>query len=447
MRPPRRFLSLLLTIIIALTLSGCEPKNKILTLKDTDNNEKITLRFSSSWAGTDVKVNTLKQVLASFMNENSDIDIINESLSGGDYLFKLKTDFVSGNEPDIFAIRPGKNISVFIESNKIADLTSILEENPDWANTFDKSVWDYVTYNNKIYGIPFEIVYQCMYVNTDLFRKYNVKIPKTFAELKTAVEIFNQNGVIPIAYGARSESNLIFQNIIASLGGKSEVELPHKNDEINNCYVNALDYYKELYDLGAFPENIFNLDQRGANKLFLDKNAAMIIGKSDFIGEINNRITEMIQNDGYISDDFEKNIELVTFPAIEGGKGDPTSIIYGLGAGTFYVSSNALENPKKKEALLKLLKFLTSEKTANTFIDQTRMRCSIKLFNNNNYYSGLMRRGWNLIDSTKELILPPESFFDKLIWEEMIVARLPYVLEENLTSEAFWHDIKNSISP
>ncbi|OJU09034.1 MAG: hypothetical protein BGN88_11045 [Clostridiales bacterium 43-6] len=441
----RQVLISVLILFLLLFSSGCEQKNKILTLDNTTNNDKkITIRFSSSWAGTDVKVDTLNQILASFMKENPDINIINESLSGGDYLFKLKTDFVSGNEPDVFAIRPGKNISVLIASNKIVDLTPTLREDPEWVSSFDKSVWNYVTQNDKIYGIPLEIFYQCMYVNTDLFRKYNVKIPETYTELKSAIETFKSNGVVPIAYGARSESNLIFQNIIASLGGKSEVETPYKNNEINSCYADAVTYFKELYDLGAFPQNIFYLDQRDCDKLFLDKNAAMLVGKSDFIGEINKRITQMIQSDGYVSTDFEKNIEMVTFPAIESGKGDPTSIIYGLGAGTFYVSNNAFGNSEKRDAVIRLLKFITSEKTVNTFIDQTMMRCSIKFFNNNHYYSGLMLRGWNLVDSTKELILPPESFFDKSVWEEMIVSRLPYILEGKLDSKSFWLDIAQS---
>jgi len=155
----RQVLISVLILFLLLFSSGCEQKNKILTLDNTTNNDKkITIRFSSSWAGTDVKVDTLNQILASFMKENPDINIINESLSGGDYLFKLKTDFVSGNEPDVFAIRPGKNISVLIASNKIVDLTPTLREDPEWVSSFDKSVWNYVTQNDKVYVCKYRFI-------------------------------------------------------------------------------------------------------------------------------------------------------------------------------------------------------------------------------------------------------------------------------------------------
>lgn len=57
------------------------------------------LRFISSWGGVDSKAETLKYVLTEFQKKNTDIEVVNESLFGEDFLPKIKTDFASGNNP------------------------------------------------------------------------------------------------------------------------------------------------------------------------------------------------------------------------------------------------------------------------------------------------------------------------------------------------------------
>ena len=78
--------------------------------------EKTTLKFISSWGGADPQAETLNDILTEFMENNKDVEIINESVSGDDFLTKIKADFASGYDPDVFGLWPGSDIDALIKS-------------------------------------------------------------------------------------------------------------------------------------------------------------------------------------------------------------------------------------------------------------------------------------------------------------------------------------------
>lgn len=53
--------------------------------------------------------------------------------------------------------------------------------------------------SGKWYGVPNYAEYTMAFYNKDLFDKYGVKVPTTFAELTTAMETFKSKGVTPLA--------------------------------------------------------------------------------------------------------------------------------------------------------------------------------------------------------------------------------------------------------
>ncbi len=159
-----------------------------------------------------------------------------------------------------------------------------------------------------------------------MFERYGVSEPKSYEDLKTAVITFQEHYITPIAYNYSAEGTYIYQNILAKLGGKQDVENPFSNGGVDSCYIDAMNYMKDLYQLGAFPEDAYKLTSYDRNNLFKSGKAAMIVQGSWFLGE----------------DEFMKadsKVDVIRFPYINEGKSDRSSIIYGLGAGVFYMSS------------------------------------------------------------------------------------------------------------
>ena len=199
----------LIMAFLVMTLVSCKSVERIKPVSLTTETEvpsKIKLRFISSWGGVDTKADPLQQVLNGFMEDYPDIEVINESVYGDDFLHKLKTDFASGYNPDVFGLWPGSDIRALVEAGKVADITHLLEEDKAWKDTFGENEWQFTTYNGRIYGLPLEIIYECLFINRDMFVKYNVKVPRTYDDLKQAVIDFRKNGVIPIAYNSTSRN-------------------------------------------------------------------------------------------------------------------------------------------------------------------------------------------------------------------------------------------------
>ncbi len=409
------------TLFFSFTSCTSDINNHSLAPEEDD---KIKLRFVSSWGGLDSNADTLQQILDKFMSENKDIEVINESVFGGDFLPKVKTDFASGNEPDVFGIWPGSDIRMLINKDRVADLTDILNEDPDWKNSFKKDMWGFTTFNNKIYGLPFEIIYEGLFINKKQFDFYKIKVPETFDELMNAVKEFKKKGLTPIAYNASAEGSFIYQNLVAKLGSKAEVENPYRDGRFNNCYSEAMKYMKQLYKADAFPDNAFTLSDNERNNLFINNNAAMIVQGSWFIGNLKN----------------DKGVDLVPFPYINDNKTAKNTMLYGLGNGTFYMSKLASMDPKKREASIKLLKALTSKVSAYMFTNQTGMLCNVNCDDLNPNYSPLMRKGRSLLENADELVGPPDHFVERTVWENTIVPNFPYFLYGTKESQEIWDE-------
>jgi hypothetical protein len=86
---------------------------------------------------------------------------------------------------------------------------------------------------------------------------YNVKVPVNYQELKEAVVAFKSNGVIPIAFNCKAEGSYLYQNMAMMIGGKAAIEEPISGKQINPCFITAMEYMKELYELDAFPEDMY----------------------------------------------------------------------------------------------------------------------------------------------------------------------------------------------
>lgn len=184
---------------------------------------------------------------------------------------------IPGNNPDVFGLWPGSDINALTKAGKVEDLTDILDGDPTWKDSFSRDMWAYTTYDGKIYGLPVEVIFECLFVNTDLFDKFNVKIPQNFEELINAIELFKKQDIIPVAYNTLAEGTFLYQNIAAMIGGKEDIENPFDSGKVKACYIKAMKYIKELYDRGAFPEDCFTISNNERNTLFKDKKAAMIV--------------------------------------------------------------------------------------------------------------------------------------------------------------------------
>ena len=429
-QPGIYYLVILIILVVFPVILTLRMFNRVIPVDSFEGaKDTIELRFMSSWGGTDTKAQQLQMLLEGFEKENPGVKVINESMSGSEFLFKLKTNFAQGNDPDVFGLWPGSDIKILINQEKVADLTELLASDREWYGNFGEDAWSYDQFNGRIYGLPCEIIYEGLFLNSELFTKYGIKVPETYEELKAAVVAFRQRDIIPIAYNSTPEGTYLYQNIVMKLGGKDAIENPYKDGKINQCYIDGMKYVKELYELGAFPGNAFTIDDKTRDNLFIDKKAAMIVQGSWFIGP------------GSLNAE-DATVDIIPLPVFNEGNSHPTSIIYGLGNGNFHMSKKAYEDPEKREICIRLLKHLTSVEAAKLFSHESSFISNIRIPEQDIQTSRLMTQGKELIANSRELVGPTDSFIDRNLWERILVTSFPNVLEGRKTPEEVFEEIE-----
>lgn len=407
-------------MLIAVTLSGlvsCSSglaENGVLYEEHFENNvsKYKSLRFVNNWGDNDSYAEVLQDIFDDFMEDNPEVKIVNESMSGIEFIKKFKIDFASGNEPDIFSIGPGSDIKGMIESGKIADLTTMINNDPEWQNSFKKLDWNGTLINGKLYGLPLEVMYVGLFINKDLFNKYNLKEPQDYNDLKNVILTFQKNDIIPFALNTKKDYSYLYQLIVANIGGKAGVEKPFVNGEPNYCYEKGLEVMKELYNLNLFNSDLLTIDRKQKNNLFLNKKAAMTVQSSSF---------------NYKFKDDDNSVKVIPFPYINIPGAKKNTIINDLGEGVFYVSKRAWEDINKRANIIKLLRILTSSKTASKFAEKG-MLCNVS---HNMKESNVLMSGIDVIEKSYEKAGLPSSYIDRAAWENVLSENLPKYLEKD----------------
>lgn len=401
-------ISLMLVVIFIYGLVS-DLRRREVRKENNVTSEKTIIRFMSSWGGIDNKSYALEQLIKEFNEQNPDIYVINESISGEDFLFNLKTDFASNNPPDVFGLWPGSDLQKLIDLGKIADLKEIYLSDKEWQSRFNPKIQEKYFKGKKIYSIPFEVVYEGLFINKELFQRYRIKVPENMDELFYAIESFNRVGIVPIAYNSTAEGSFIYQNLIAAIGGnKIEVD----NKLLEESMISSMKIMVDLYNKNAFPKNFYVLDDHSRNQLFINKEAAMIVQGSWFLSR------EMEESN---------DIDFIPFPVVNGRK----AVIKGIGNGNFHITNKTFANEKKRMAALKFLKFLTSQRSWELF-------SSLPGFKSTLIYKAeddLKNNRFKVLEEADEHVIPIDHVINRAIWENFIIKKFPLVLEGKIKPE------------
>lgn len=455
------WLIVFLLIAAAMIIISIQVINKgtapIVEATATQTEKKVELVFMNSWGGLDGRAQLLQDLLDEFMAENPGVTVKNGSVFGDDFLPSIKTRFALGDDPDVFGLWPGSDIRSLIEAGKVAELTALIDASPDengqysdynscknnsssrtdsyaptqtslaFKHSFNKEMWQYVTFDNRVYGLPVEIIFEALFVNRDIFEMYELEVPATYDQLLKAVRVLRGKGVVPIAYNSEAEGSYLYQNLVMMLGGKEGVENPIREGRVSDCYIQAMYLMRELYQNGAFPEDYYTLTSSERNNLFTEKKAAMLVQGSWFIPDV-------------VSD---PSVDIVPFPTISDTQ-TASDMVYGMGCGIFYASNKAMRDPNKTAAVQKLLRYLASEQTAAALAEQTGMISNVDIEKYDIAYNRLTQKGISLVNAANALVGPADSFIDRTVWEDYIIKQFPHMLQGRVTPEELWAEAINA---
>lgn len=378
---------------------------------------KVEVRLSSDWSSMNYDGKFFQSLIDDFNEKNSDMVVINDCRQKDEYFEYLRMDISSGNEPDIFISYPGDNVETYITASKVAALNKYLNEDEDWYESFDKSVWRSVTVDGNVYALPLETIYAAMFVNVDVLEQCGLEVPSTYEEWMEMIPVLKGEGIVPIAFHFADNELMLYQAIVAKLGGRFYSENIVENGTYNENYIAAATYLKELYQLRAFPDNLFTITENECENLFLEKKAAFIVQDSHFV--IN------------IGDLDENSVIICSMPSFENAKAAEKFALYGLGKNNLFVSSKAME--KKEEYILRFLKYMTSEEVAAKLKDELGALSAVNpnenMFRDNNAYVNR-----EFLHSLMETVNFISNYADEGKWSEL-VENMPAFLENKIELE------------
>lgn len=363
----KRKLAVLLTTLLALSmlLAACGEKsadNNDVAGGNKASTEKIKLSIWHNYSGDDLRAKAVRAQIDIFKAAHPEVELDAQAIPPDGYRQRLKTVAAANQMPDIFYTNSGTSIKEFYDGDLIQPITSLLEKYPDWKNNFTPGAFDPLSFDNEVYATPQSgSATSLFYYNQSLFDKYNVKVPTTWDELMTAVKTFNDNGITPISLGNKA-AWLAQSSILSSLGNRvtgTEWFLNAAKQEgakfTDPEFVQALTYFKNLGDAGAFQDGFNTLDNTQMEQYFIQGKAAMMIDGSWALTNMASTGTkEQIDQVG-----------IGVIPSIPGGKGDPNSISGGPGGG---LALSKKVTGKQLDAALELIYTVSGPEGMNAMV-------------------------------------------------------------------------------
>lgn len=187
----------LIAIVVSyIVFDTFKEENNEVYLKDMEPDKNITLNIF--YSGDNISFQTVvEEVCKEFMAENPDIKIMTEQSGYGDYTESLKVKEATGNFPDIFEV---KDLNMLLEFNKLGEIPKEISSGID----------NVIKINDKVYSIPFYDTSFGIIYNKVLFKKFNLSIPKNYDEFLEICEVFEQNGISPLAIGGSKSENITY---------------------------------------------------------------------------------------------------------------------------------------------------------------------------------------------------------------------------------------------
>ena len=263
-----------------------------------EQHEEVTLTFGSIWSSESEAtrapfLKTLEEFAEEYPWIHVEVDW-NEANA-----WKDKGDTLASQSalPDVFYWNAGGILKALVDQDQIMALNDYLDDET-LGRLIDGALAN-MTFDGKIYGLPYTNACSVLYCNKALFEANNVKIPETWDELKEAVEAFKAAGVTPMTTGGgdRWPTNMLGDILLLRFAGDEAFRKAVFKQEggtfMDEGLIAGANAFAELVEMGAFPDDVAALTRDESEVPWHDGKVAMYVmgqweggnlaGKEDFI--------------------------------------------------------------------------------------------------------------------------------------------------------------------
>lgn len=287
----KKLLSALLCVSMLAAIAGCGTQTTTTSADSgtasatgSQSGDKITLSIYTQYADDDTKVPydyAVEQLAIAY--PNVELNLIVQAQDDGQ---TLKTLAATGQLPDIYQASTDI-INTFRESGQIMVLNDVAEKTGFLSKLYEANKELAYAEDGNIYAFPFSgQEYVLWYYNKTLFAENNLEVPKTYDDLLNCIEVFNSQGIVPLAlFGQEGWNTAAAYDVIATryaAGGIKDLD-DQKASITDAAYVNAAEMMEKLVAAGLYQDNATTTNYDQASQLFLSGQAAMFINGQWYI--------------------------------------------------------------------------------------------------------------------------------------------------------------------
>ncbi|MDQ6594939.1 extracellular solute-binding protein [Bacillus salipaludis] len=330
-------------MLISLVIAGCSSTS---SSEESSADGKKVIKFMHLWpeGSSNAQFSIVKDIIGDYEKEHKDIKIETEILNPDQYREKLKVLASSNELPDIGMTWSDGFIKPYVDGGMLAPLDDVVDQNPDLKDAFIPGVKESYAVDGKTYGLPLELNISYVFYNKEIFKKYNLEVPKTFEEYKNVVKTLADHGVIPATVGAKDgwPASFWFMYLADRIGGPTILtDVIHGKAKMDDpAIIKAAQEVQNLVDMGGFEKGASALSNDDAKGFFMNEKAAMFLTAT---WELPNYTTSPD-----VKKEFKNKIGYFKFPVYEGGKGtDINSYVGGPGVGLFVAKDSKVQKEAK----------------------------------------------------------------------------------------------------
>ncbi len=349
MHKGKRIAVMLAAVFAAGVQTGCG--THVVEMVD-EVSDVVTLRTVTMFGASDPGSVVYEEIRQEFMRDNPNIYIEDESRTSDEqWKTEVAADFAAGNEPDVLQFFTDATANQLVAMDKFVTIEEIRKEYPDYAeDTWEWALEQVKNADGVARAVPTTGFWEGLYVNEDMFVKYDLPLPTDWDSFVHAVEVFRENGVVPVACALSNVPHYWLEHLLLYTAGDEEYLTV--GGEVPDSWVTALETFALLRDMGAFPKDTDSITNEYATELFADKKAAMLLEGNWYLPAVR---------------DTEHTLVL-EFPGVQNQKTEPGTVIGGMTSG-FYITRRAWNDPNKRDVAVRYVMAQTCREAVQRYYE------------------------------------------------------------------------------
>jgi raffinose/stachyose/melibiose transport system substrate-binding protein len=239
----------------------------------------VELNFLTVWGEDGAKI--FQGAIAEYQKANPGVTIKMTTVSGtgaATYPNVLRTSIAGGKAPDLFFMWGGSLAAPFIDSDSAIDMAAYYKKY-NWNNLISAGALSQIKRNGAIWGVPISLRAVAMYYRKDIFTKYNLKVPTTFAQLETVCSKLKAKDVTCVATAGTYGWHImrVFDYFLEHTAGPElhDQLIANKTSWNRKEVVAAFALLRKWTARGWLPNGYMGITPDQSSQLFLQGKAAM----------------------------------------------------------------------------------------------------------------------------------------------------------------------------